>query len=373
MIRILHTIDTTGPGGAETVFTNLVTGLDHTEFESFAAIRGPGWVCDALRNTGIEPLFVNSRGSINIGYLRDLIKIIRRYNIDIIQSHLFGSNLYCSIAGLISRVPVISVFHGFVDTNMGERFLSLKARLINSGSRKIVFVSDRLKQHYIREYGFSRRKASTIYNGVDTAVFYPRRDDSIRKELGLSEDNILIGAVGNIRPAKGYDLFLQAARRVYDQHPECRFIIAGQGKGTLYQALLDLRRELGLEEVFYFIGFKQDPAVSFNNLDIFVLPSTTEGFSISTIEAMACGVPVVVTKSGGPEEIVEDGENGLAVECDPENIARGIMRLINDPELQASVKDKALSEVEQKFSLRFMKDQYKFFYNQHKSMPNGKG
>ncbi|MCF8095229.1 MAG: glycosyltransferase [Desulfobacteraceae bacterium] len=361
MARILHTIDTTGPGGAETVFINLVKSLSGDN--PVVAIRGPGWVCDTLRKNGIEPVFVKSRGSFNAAYLLELVKIIRRYRIDLVQSHLFGSNLYSSVAGLICGVPVISVFHGFVDTNRGERFMSVKTRVINFGSKKIVFVSDRLRQHFISEYGFSASKAATVYNGVDTDVFYPRRDDSIREELGLGPENILIGALGNIRPAKGYDHFLRAARIIHSKHPECRFVVAGQGKGALYDSLLETRKNLGLEGIFSFIGFRENAAIVLNNLDVFVLPSVSEGFSISTIEAMACGVPVVVTRSGGPEEIVENGRNGIIVETGPADIAKGIIRLLEDPGLETAVRERALAEVAGKFSLRAMVEQYRLFYD----------
>lgn len=325
MIRILHSIDTTGPGGAETVFVNLVKGLDVQKFKSFAVIRGPGWVCDTLRSHGVEPIFVQSKGGFNLGYLRDLVRLIREYRIDIIQSHLLGSNLYCCLAGMICRVPVISTFHGFVDTSDQERFMALKTRIINLGSRKIVFVSDGLRKQFLYSYGFSRKKSVTIYNGVDTEVFHPKRDTSIREKLGLQKGNILIGAVGNIRPAKGYDLFLQAAKIVHDKHPECRFVVAGQGSGKLYDSLLQLRKELNLEEVFFFLGFQDDAPLFLNNLDIFCLPSTSEGFSIATIEAMACGLPVVATRSGGPEEILYDRKSGVLVLPDGESIAQGLI------------------------------------------------
>ncbi|MCF8026438.1 MAG: glycosyltransferase family 4 protein [Desulfobacteraceae bacterium] len=358
MIRVLHAIDTTGPGGAETVFVSLAAGLDPEQFQSFAVIRGSGWVCDALRKNGIEPLFVQSRGSFNRKYLYELIKIIRKYRIDIIQSHLLGTNLYCSLAGMLCRVPVISTFHGFVDASANERFMKMKTWIINRGSKKIVFVSDRLREGYIRKYGFSAAKSVTIYNGVDTGVFKPQKDDSIRQRLGLGPDHILIGALGNIRPAKGYDLFLRAARRIYDKHPEARCVVAGQGSGELYRNLLELRKALELEDVFFFIGFCEDAVRVLNNLDIFVLPSTTEGFSISTIEAMACGLPVVVTRSGGPEEIVIDGENGVAVDCSEGAIARGLIELIEDEELKKAISLRAYSLVQEKFSSAAMIKSY---------------
>src|SRR5690606_4102639 len=109
----------------------------------------------------------------------------------------------------------------------------------------------------------------------------------IRKELGLGRDHVLIGSIGNIRPAKGYDHLLRAASLIAKHHPECRFVIAGQGSGALYEGLLRLRKELGLEDKVHFIGFRDNIHDILSDLDIFVLPSTSEGFSIVTLEAIA--------------------------------------------------------------------------------------
>lgn len=157
MIKVLHAIDTTGLGGAETVFVSLVKGLDAEKFKSIAAIRGSGWVYDSLRISGVEPIFVKSKGGYNFQYLEELVRIVKEHEIDIIQSHLLGSNLYCSIAGLVCRVPVISTIHGFVDVAESEKLMWLKSKLINMGSKKIVFVSDRLREHYVKQLGFSKK------------------------------------------------------------------------------------------------------------------------------------------------------------------------------------------------------------------------
>lgn len=358
MIRILHSIDTTGPGGAETVFVNLATGLDPHKFKSFAVIKGEGWVCDTLRSHGIEPIFVKAKGSFNLRYLFELVRVVRHYKIDVIQSHLLGSNLYCCLAGIICRIPVFSTFHGFVDAQSHERFMGLKTWMINQGSKKIVFVSECLKRQFQQAYGFWESKSITIYNGVDTEVFYPKRDTSIRRQLGLSNGNILIGAVGNIRPAKGYDLFLKAARIIYDKHPDCRFVVAGQGSGQLYQSLLELRKKLHLEDVFFFLGFQHDTALFLNNLDIFCLPSTSEGFSISTIEAMACGIPVVATRCGGPEEIIVHETSGLLSACDSYALASNVAKLIDCPNLGYMMIRDAMHIVKKQFSLAAMQKKY---------------
>ena len=362
MIRILHTIDTTGPGGAETVFVNLIKGLDRQKFEPVVAIRGPGWVYDELEKNGISPLFVNSKGAFNFNYLWELIGIIRRHNIDIVQSHLLGSNLYCSLAGMICGMPVISTFHGFVDIHTKERFSTIKSKIINRGSARIVFVSDRLREFYVEQKGFSTRKSVTIYNGIDTSLFKPQRDDSIRKKLGLGPDNVLVGAVGNIRLSKGYEYLLEAAKLVVERYPQFRFVVAGEGSGRLFDNLLDSRKRLGLENHFFFLGFEPDVPRFLNNLDIFVLPSISEGFSISTIESMACGVPVIVTLSGGPEEIVENELTGIVVPAgDYCALSKAVIDSIeNNRNINNAIL--ALQTCESKFSLKKMISNYNKLY-----------
>jgi glycosyltransferase involved in cell wall biosynthesis len=271
------------------------------------------------------------------------------------------------MAGLICGVPVISTFHGFVDASDSDRLMGIKSRLVNVGSSKIVFVSERLRSHYVKNLGFSCKKLMTIYNGIDTTIFQPRRDEGIRRELGLEPHNVLIGALGNIRPSKGYDLFLRAARIVYDKHPHCRFVIAGQEAGSLYEELLQLRKDLCLEEVFFFLGFRKDTAKVLNNLDLFVLPSVSEGFSISTLEAMACGIPVVVTRSGGPEEIVSTGETGLVVDVgSPDKLAAAIEAINQNRDLFMSLSCAGLELVKERFSLNAMMDSYRKLYLKHK-------
>lgn len=365
MIRVLHTIDTTGPGGAETVFANLTKGLDPLRFESFAAISGPGWVCDELRRNGIEPIFVQSRGGFNFQYLWSLVRVIRKHRINLVQSHLLGANLYSSLAGMICKIPVISTFHGFVDSNTKDLFMPVKAWLINRGSCRIVFVSNRLREHFVKESGFSNIKSVTIYNGVDTSVFQPDQDDSIRKELGLGPETVLIGAVGNIRPAKGYEYFIRAARLVCDKYPECRFVIAGEGAGALYEELSSLRKRLDLEKSVFFLGFREDTAKVFNNLNVFVLPSVSEGFSIATIEAMACGLPVVVTRSGGPEEIISSGETGLLVEAGScEKIAAAIEWLHQNRPAAIILAEAGRRFARRCFSIQAMGDSYQGLYRE---------
>jgi glycosyltransferase involved in cell wall biosynthesis len=139
---------------------------------------------------------------------------------------------------------------------------------------------------------------------VDAEVFRPYQDRSLRSELALADDVILVGAIGNIRAPKAYDVLLRAARILLDRSQRFHFIIAGDCANALGRELAELSRSLGIEQQVSFLGLRADVPRILRNLDAFV-SSRTEGFSIACIEAMACGIPVIATRSGGPEEILE--------------------------------------------------------------------
>ena len=363
MINILHAIDTPGPGGAETIFVNLINGLNKMKFKSYVAIPSRGWIYGKLSENNFELFCIDTKGSFNFKYLIMLIKIIKKHRIEIIQSHLLGSNVYCCLAGILCSVPVVCVFHGFVDAGNNNWLMWLKARLINIKSKKIVFVSNKLRDNFIKRYKFDYRKSVTIYNGVDTKIYKQKRDNILRKELGFKKKHILIGSVGNIRPAKGYNFLMLAARIVIDKNPNCRFIVAGEGSGILYENLLKLRQKIKLEKEFIFLGFIDDVQRMFNSIDIFVLPSISEGFSLAAIEAMASKILVIVTKCGGPEEFIIHGENGLiAIDNNQKRFANTILKVANDNKIKEKIINNAKQTVEEKFALSKMIKGYEIIY-----------
>ena len=342
----------------------LATSCDPSKYRSFTAVKSEGWMSGQLRKLGLTPLFVDATGSFNLKYLFQLVHIVRKYKIDIIQSHLFGSNVYCSLAGLICRVPVISVFHGFVDITPANKLLGIKFKILNMGSTFVVFVSQSLKKAFLKDGMVAADKSVVIYNGVDTHRFTRKRDQSIRNQLGLSDTDIVIGSIGDVRQAKGYDDLLHSAAILVKRSKKYKFIIAGDTSGSLYDELLQLRDRLGLNEHLFFLGFREDVTRVLNNFDIFLLSSTTEGFSIATIEAMACGLTVVVTRSGGPEEIVSDGENGLLVDvASPPQIAAALERVTNDQPLRERLESGARETVISKFSMDAMMRAYEKIYD----------
>lgn len=363
-INILHSIDTKESGGAEKVFLQLACQLDHARFNHFFIAPGGGWVENQLRKNHFSPIAVNPHGSFNLGYLKQIIQTILQHKIDIIQSHLFGSNVYCSIAGMLTKTPVVSTFHGAVDFDCtDERLVKAKFFCINHGSARVVFVSNNLIRQAQEHAALIPTKIQKIFNGIDLDAFKPHKNIYLRQELGLSDDDILVGAVGNVRPPKGYQFLLQAAAQLKNTVPHVKFLIAGDTNNKTYSELLSLQKQLDLENQVFFLGFRDDAAKFLNNLDIFLLSSSSEGFSLATIEAMACGIPVIATRSGGPEEIITHGEDGILIDIDsPEQIVDALLLLKNESSLRRQIIDNALQMVRTRFSLDNMIKNYESLY-----------
>ncbi len=230
MPTILHVIDTTGPGGAESIFIELADRMRERGFRSIPLIRGPGWVCEQLQARGIEPVVLQAKGSMNLAYLWALLRVIRDERVDLIQSHLLGSNVYCALAGWLSRTPVVGTFHGMVDVSPNERLRSLKRLVMALGIDTCVVVSSSLRDA-IRDEGLLREaNTRVIYNGIETERYKVPSSGVLRAQLGLPEDAVLAVSVGNIRPAKGYDILIRAAALLAPTHPRLHFLIAGHEK-----------------------------------------------------------------------------------------------------------------------------------------------
>jgi glycosyltransferase involved in cell wall biosynthesis len=376
---VLHLIDTTGPGGAETVYLSLVLGLDPARFRSVAtcdvpspgAIRGQGisaqgWLHDALTERGIDPVVLRTTRAFDLAYLARIVRLVRSSRAELIHAHLLTSNLYGSIAGLLTGVPVVATFHGSVDIPAHRLPTAVKIGIINRGARRIVFVSEHLRREMLAGTGLRAARSVVVHNGVDCDHFQPARNDRLRRELGIGADVLLVGAVGNVREAKGYNVLLDSAALLASSGPPVRIVIAGEdtGQPALMEALLRRRAHLGLDEAVRFLGFKHDAAEFLNGLDIFVLPSLMEGFSLSTVEAMACSVPVVATRSGGPEEIVSDGDSGLLVAAgDAHALAAALARLRDDGALRRSLAVRARAHAVRDFSMGSMVRGYEAVYD----------
>jgi len=362
---VLHLIETVGIGGAERVLLDLVRNLDRERWRCAAVVPCDGWLRHRLLEEGIETVILQERGSFDVGFLTRVAALARKLDADIIHSHLFGSAVR---AGLVSRacgIPALGTIHGQVDFHAREKYLALKLGIIRGGIRHLVFVSEPLRRASMKSIWFREDLTSVIPNGVDSTLFAPTQDAALRTEFGAAADDFLIGCVGRLHPVKGLETFIEAAALLKATDVGYRFVIVGDGDEGYTRELAALRDRLGLTHDLTFAGFRSDIYRAMAALDVYALTSRSEGFSLSTIEAMASGVPVVATRCGGPEQILEDDLTGLLVENGSATaIAAAIAGLRLDPVERRRLADNARAVVLERFTVDDQVRAYERLYDQ---------
>ena len=235
---------------------------------------------------------------------------------------------------------------------------------------RIVAVSNHLRDELLARLGLRAQKLHVVYNGVALSRQATPDGSRIRAELGLSEGTLLVCSVGNIRVAKGYDHLIRAAALMARDHPEIHFLVAGEGKGHLWEELHALREEVGVQDTVHFLGFRPEAHAVLASCDLFLLPSTSEGFSIATIEAMVQGIPIIATRSGGPEEIVTPDVDGVLIPAgSSECIAEAVTRLAAAPAERERLRRSAALTVARRFSLESQAAAYEAIYRDLLGLP----
>ncbi len=355
-LRVLHAIETGGPGGAETVLLGLVCGLDPARATSTVILPDRRWLYDQLQQRGV-PCILETPGSRTP--IRQIARLARNY--DLIHSQLPDENFYAAIASKFARIPAIATYHGAIDTGFKPRIKLAAVKYLRAAA---VAVSDHLREQLLQQ-GFRETSLHRIYNGLEVARYGQSRTGVLRHELGLPMSARLVGTVANLRATKGYPFLAEAARDVCDRFPDVHFVAVGEKDKQVFPALERRLHELGIADRFHLLGFRADVPATLSELDVFVLASTSEGFSISTIEAMASKLPIVVTRCGGPEEIVEPEMTGLMVPAaDSGALAKAITTLLEDPARGAAMAARAQIAARERFSITSMVAQYERLYRQ---------
>lgn len=360
---ILHTIETGGPGGAETVLLNLASKLNRNRFRSLVLLPEDRWLRTKLQERGIPTFLAESRAWYDLRLPTAMARLVRQEKVDLIHSHLPGQNFYSCLVGRLTGRKTIVTYHGALHLSEGEGLpRDIKLWFVRNSAAAVIVVSDYLER-LLRDAGFPADKIVRIYNGINTDQFTLSAVGRLRRELGCADGTKLVGMVANLRQSKAHECLIRAARTVVDSIPQTRFVAIGEIDKGIAKRLSTLLGKLRLQDHFFFLGFREDVPEVLSDLDVFVLSSTSEGFSLATVEAMAAGKPVVVTRSGGPQEIVDDGHTGLLVpSADPHALAARICELLCNPELAAALGQSARVKVESEFSLARMVNEHERLY-----------
>lgn len=363
-IRILQVIGGNEIGGAEEHVLALCQGLDKENYEIYLACLCEGPLHTAAKNLQIPVITVPMAHPLDLSVIPKLVKVMRSWQINIVHTHGSRANLTARLAARWLNIPIVTTVHSSLAqdyTNTIAKYSALLLdRMTTPLARRVITISDYLQQE-VKKRG--AKHTLTIYNGINPQRFSGiDLLENIYDEFEIQPGTPLIGVVGRLHPVKGHDYFLQAASLVAATHPTVKFIIAGAG--PLENELKQLVISLGLADKVIFTGFYPDVQRILAILDVFCLPSISEGMGLVLLEAMYFAKPVVATHVGGIPELVKHGDNGLLVPpADPILLAAAINRLLDDKVFAARLASNGQQTFED-FSLNRMLERTAALYNE---------
>ena len=362
MKNVLHLCESSDTGGAESVLTSLVGGLDKNQYQSVVCLLSEGWLSSELRKRNIETLVIPQPRSFDLAWMLRLHRLIRGRDIHVMHSHEFATNIYASMLSVISGVPVIATVHG--KNYYGDKWRRRVAYRFVARQSLMVAVSNDLRSFLEKRVGIARGRIRVVHNGIDTSHFVRRQETrSGIAGLGIRNDQPVIGTVGNLFVVKGQIHLLRACQLVAKAIPDFVLLIAGEGDQR--RMLETEAAALGITNNVKFLGFRADVPALLQGMDIFVLPSLSEGLPLSVLEALALQKAVVATDVGGVGEILENEINGFIVPpCDPEALANKILLLLRQPQLAAKIGLAGRRTVETAFGLEKMVREYQTLYEE---------
>jgi glycosyltransferase involved in cell wall biosynthesis len=352
---ILFLIRSLNLGGSERQLIYLARGLHGRGWDVTVAIYYSGVLDVELEEEGIRLVNLRKSGRWDLwGVLWRLVSLLRRVRPEAVYSFLGTANILATMAR--PCVPhtkwIWSIRSSNVHLSQAGRVSALSYRVERVLSRfaDLIISNSQAGLDYAAAHGFPRDRMFVVPNGVDTERFRPNPEAGakIRRSWGIENGRPVIGMLARIDPMKGHPVFLAAASIVAAARPDVRFVCAGAGAEEYVEQLRQQAGRLGIGECTSFPGGCTDPVPVLNAFDLCCSSSYGEGFSNSVAEAMACGVPCVVTDVGDSALIV--GSTGKVVPPDnPEELAKAILELLR--ELDAGVALEPRKRILESFSL----------------------
>jgi glycosyltransferase involved in cell wall biosynthesis len=350
-LRVCHVSLTLKTGGLERLLADFARCHDRSACQmEFLAIRETGRFADIIRDADCRVHTLSPAG--RFGQVRQMAQLFRDGGFDVVHTHNTYPHLYATLAARWAGVPVV------IQTRHGQRAghgwkSSVQYRWAAKLVDRVVAVSHDAAELTVQTDGIPPHQVQTIWNGIDLDEFDFR---------GPGKEPVAI-SVARLSAEKDFPTLLHAMNLARKEVPELKLRLIGDGPERA--RLEALARELKLTDGVEFRGDCRDVPQQLAGAAMYVSSSVTEGISLTLLEAMAVGLPVIATAVGGNPEIVEDGLTGrLAPASDPEKLAAALVHLSRRPDLWRTWGQAGRERVETHFNVRRMVDDYQNLYAQ---------
>jgi len=287
-----------------------------------------------------------------------MIHLLRKYKIDLIHAHDYLPGLVSALASIFVPKPVVATFHlpihitaSNLISSSSSSFLQVLKKLFISRVAVIICVSNYTYRKTLRLV-FPSHKLKVIYNWLTPSLKQEVNNiDDVLKKFGLAEKCYILSVGGLVDIHKGFSLLIHALEKLIQKGNKIDLAIVGHGPDR--EKLTKYSLELGVKNHVHFLGYVSDSdlACLYKGCYVFVLPSLIEACSLTLVEAMMFGKPIVATKVGGTPEVLEDSRNGILVDPNPDSLASGIETLLLGPDLKDALAKRS-QETVKRFSIK---------------------
>jgi len=361
-MKILHIILSLNVGGAERMVSDFIRN-DHSGDcqHVVCCLDSVGVFGEELIGQGIKVVHISRRPGKDWRLIFKLARFICKEKIDIVHTHGETPWFYGALATklvLTTRVKCITTIHGY---GGGDRTSVSDYKLwkfLAKLTAKIVVVADNLRIEMVNS-GFLPRQVMTILNGVDPQQVIENRQT--RKSWGLTAHDFVIGIVARLSPIKNHQLLFRAVKTLVQEQSAVKLLVVGDGPER--STLEALAQKLDLNDHIVFCGEQAQVHEFYPLFDVFVLPSLSEGISMTLLEAQAAKVPVVASAVGGNCEIIRDNETGLLFPTgDVDGLFQCLNKLYQSTNFRTKLATNGFNRVSDKFNIQGMIQQYLQIY-----------
>ncbi|MFZ2190240.1 MAG: glycosyltransferase family 4 protein [Candidatus Magasanikiibacteriota bacterium] len=341
-MKVLHIIDSLGLGGAQTVVRGIFEAQrDDKDIFLFVLrkrditveIKHPNFVIfNSIKKYSFKPLF-------------DLKDLIKKEKISILHCHLFRSQISGYLLKRIWFPDIKLLFHEHGEIFQGHNFYNLFIKLSKKYVDQYIAVSNVTKEKIVKIAKVLPTKIIVLPNFIDLKKF--NKDNILwdveeeKAKIGIKKEEFVIGFVGRLEQVKGCEYLIKALPLLNFAY---KVLIVGQGSQK--KILENLAVNLGISDKIIFVGYLKNVIMIYSLLDTLVVPSVSESFGLSVVEAQSMGVPVVASGSSGLVEIIKDNENGLLFKVqDPVDLAKKIKLVKDEVLLSDTILKNALESV----------------------------
>lgn len=355
--------------GPNYVILNIAKSIDRNTFEPiFVPLSSKGWgklnketedFTNEFVKAGVQVMPLNIPPGLDLVFgVSKLKRLFKEIQPTIVHTNLLRADIYGRKAAAALGIPVISTIHNEDPWLVGNKLTDKITRKVELGTKKFVdafvMVAPNVQEHFMKyALGADEKKTTVINNAVDTDKFYrdEKRRTEKRKELGVTDDMIIIGTSARLNEQKDPKTMLAAMEKVFATNTMARFFWAGGGH--MRKELEHALASSPIKNRFVLLGDRSDIPDLLQAYDIFVLSSRHEGLPMALLEAMSTGIASVATRVSGNRVVIEDHVNGLlANPHDPEDLAQKIQEVMQDADLRKRIGEQAAKQVRERYSLK---------------------